>query len=255
MTGDKINKASGADNKIYKDIMGELNLATGGKYRAIEKGNAVIGTDGNRKFVVLDENNKRVELTAEEIAGMLADSKASEESNKDWSTNAEAILNSVTGNLGGTITQDVADKMLDSNFDVNQLTQEEYDAIMKNIDPTTGKFTNQSFITDAQAQEMGYKSAAELIGAIETELKDWDAQEAANNIKDNWEASIAGGASAVDVSTDSFRAYSEQLADNNRLLDINDEKTIESSKAHFKLSQAIDSLHEGVNDNEDLLKK
>lgn len=255
LTGKNINKASGADNKVYQDIVKDLNTATNGQYVALTEGNAVLGTDKNRKIVVLDtfNNNKKVTLDATEVAALQAGYEAQQKSiASNYSATASNITSTAAGTLG--VSEELVNKMFSEGFDVNQLTKEEYNAISAAM--TGGSFSASatSIISDADAKALADKTAAEFITQLETEIGEWDPQKAANNIKTNWENSIAGGASAVDVTTDAFKAYTEQLEDNNALLTDNDEITIAAAKAHFDLTRALTDLYGAIDENEQLLR-
>jgi hypothetical protein len=107
MTGSGIRKASGADNAIYKDMAKKLADATGGKFAALTKGNAVTGTDGNRKLVFYNnETGKRESYDAEWVAQQIAAAEALKELSgsakeaqttlSDMDKNIKSVSNSTT---------------------------------------------------------------------------------------------------------------------------------------------------------------
>lgn len=122
ITGSEIRKASGSGNKIYKQIVKDLQDA-GYNYDKVQGQKAVLGTDSNRSFTFTDENGQEVEKTAEWVAETVAASKAMKELSGNAKKASEALTNldknvdeGLSEGIKGFINNGNLENMTESDF-------------------------------------------------------------------------------------------------------------------------------------------
>lgn len=160
-TGDNINKASGANNAIAKEMLEEYNKATGNNW-SLDR-NAVRGSDSNRTFAFLDEQGQLREFTAKQVASTIAAAKALE----NLSGNAEKAAE-VIGNLNNAEDGEALKGFItDGNF--NKMTQGELEEISGKSDADLSTYLKEQFDTeDLQevAETLGYDTTEALLAGI-----------------------------------------------------------------------------------------
>lgn len=218
MTGSGISKASDADNKIYKDMAEKLEDATGGKFAALTKGNAVTGTDGNRKLVFYNnETGKRESYDAEWVAQQIAAAEALKELSgsakeaqttlSDMDKNIKSVSNS-TKEAEGQSTA-IRNFIASGGFDSSSMA--DFSALSSTVANqkggteayVTAVFGQNGEFTDAMAKKYGYDTAAEFIDAFNTKLTNmesaWDTIELPADLLGIDELSFTAAKSLHDV--------------------------------------------------------
>ena len=216
MTGSGISKASGADNEIYKDMAEKLANATGDKFAALTKGNAVTGSDGNRKLVFYNnETGKRESYDAEWVAQQIAAAEALEElsgsakeAQNTLSTMDDQIRNISSGSAAESQSNIIRSFIADSNFDSGN--KKDFSALSAEVTEQGGAEAYISAVlgqngefTDDMAQKYGYDTAAEFIDAFNTKLADmesaWDTIELPADLLGTGELSFTAAKALHDV--------------------------------------------------------
>lgn len=164
-TGSGISKASGKNNEIYQEMIKDLSKVEGFEDITIAK-NGVRGTDNNRTFVY-KKDGVEYERTAEEIASIIANSKATEgmESADYYDAEAKKKLSGITGILGD---EGAADRLIGAitSKDYSQLTEDDFNLINANQDKLKNALSNE----DAEA--LGLENGEAFNKGLETAINE-----------------------------------------------------------------------------------
>ena len=171
-TGQGINKVSGANNKIYQEILADLQAA-GYEYDA-QKNNAVRGNDKNRSFAFLDENGEEVIRTAEWVAETVAASKALQGLEAS-AQEASTWLGNLDKNASDSTASGV--RSVISGGDLSGLTQNEVAQLSNDMGGADGNLTSDEIINYLKTT-MGITDDADLakafgVDSVEAVASNW----------------------------------------------------------------------------------
>jgi hypothetical protein len=167
-TGSGINKASGNDNEIYKEMLKDLQGVAGFEnYKAAANGNGVRGTDNNRSFAFQVNGEEKV-YSAEEIASIIATSQSKNEvENGDFEQKADAIVEKISKKTGEQ-NNTFADAL------VNAIVNKDYSALseaqIQQLKEYNEKGLLKGLISKEDAETLGLESEQEFEKGIETAI-------------------------------------------------------------------------------------
>lgn len=259
---DNITRITGAGDKDYLELLERYNEATGNNYKA-GSGNVVRGWDGEDGFTFATQSGDDVELSRDEIVSAIAYHMADEwAGDTETGDLAKGINQKLAENLN--ISEYLADQISLGSFDVNQLTEEQYESLknldLKNIDLG---------LEEGQLSALGYegKDAADQWKAnFESSLNEWDATESAENMKLRFENALSSAATEAskqyELDEEEFEDFGQYLADiadeSDELADSmneNADATAVVAQSIMRMNDGIDELAENWEDWSDVLQK
>ena len=252
---------SGKDNETYKSLIEQFNDATGSSYSAkTATKNVVHGFDASKGIVVRDEEKREdITISKEELIDAIASSRAEEKAaEKSTGERARDINQKVSTSTG--ISENLADQVLSKDFDVNSLTNEQYEQIKNQKDKIKAALTDEEF------KEIGYKGGDDWGKNFEQALKDRNPEEAAAQIAERFKNAIAAHASEAadefDLDEDVFEGYAEYIADiadeSDELADSLEEDADAASvvtQSIMRMNKGIEDLAEGIEEWTDIMRK
>lgn len=262
---DEINEGltiySGKDDKDYLSLIKQFNDATGSSYSAkTATKNVVHGFDASKGIVVRDEEKREdVTISKEELIDAIANARANEAAgDKSTGKTAQSINQKVSNKIGST--EQFADDILNKDFDVNQLSKEEYEKVKSQVDQIKSSLTTDEF------KQIGYKSGEDWANNFEQALSERNEEEAAANIAEKFKNAIAAHASDAaeefDLDEDVFQGYAEYIADiadeSDELADVLEKDADAASvvtKSIMRMNKGIEDLADGIEEWSDVLEK
>ena len=255
------SRFSGVNNDNYESILKQYDEAMGGGvYSKAHGSNPVRGNNGQNGIYFWNRETQQDEkLDREVIIDTIAAYNAAKNAeNAKTYKEAEDVLKKVAE--AGSIDEDLADRVLSKTFDVNELTQDEYNKIKENKDKI------EAALTDDQFAKIGQESAEKFKINFEDELNKWDPEQAAKNAQERFKSSLeAAGTKAeklFDLDTEEFKDFGQYLADiadeSDKLADSMDESadaTAVVTQSIMRMNRGIESLADGWEDWSDVLKK
>ena len=255
------SRFSGTGNSQYEKALKQYDAAMGGGiYEAAHGSNPVRGNNGQNGIYFWNRETQQDEkLDREVIIDTIAAYNAAQNAEKAKTYDeAATVLKKVAE--AGSIDEDLADKVLSKTFDVNELTQDEYNKIKENKDKI------EAALTDDQFAKIGQEDAEKFKLNFEDELNKWDPEQAAKNAQERFKSSLeAAGTKAeklFDLDAEEFKDFGQYLADiadeSDKLADSMDENadaTAIVTQSIMRMNRGIESLADGWEDWSDVLKK
>lgn len=255
------SRFSGIGNAQYKKALKQYDAAMGGGiYEAAHGSNPVRGNNGQNGIYFWNRETQQDEkLDREVIIDAIAAYNATQNAEKAKTYDeAATVLKKVAE--AGSIDEDLADKVLSKTFDVNELTEDEYNKIKENKDKI------EAALTDDQFAKIGQESAEKFKINFEDELNKWDPEQAAKNAQERFKSSLeASGMKAeqlFDLDAEEFKDFGQYLADiadeSDKFADSMDESadaTAVVTQSIMRMNRGIESLADGWEDWSDVLKK
>ena len=258
---DGLNIWSGKDNDEYLALIEEFNKATGSSYSdKTATSNVVHGFDASKGIVVRDEEKREdVTISKEELIDAIAGYRAQDKALEKATGKEAQRLNQKVSKASG-LDENMADTLLDKDFDVNQLSTEEYEKVKGLKDKISSSLTTDEF------KKLGYKSGEDWANNFEQALSERNEEEAAENVALKFKNAIAAHASDAaeefDLDEELFSDYASYLAD---IADESDElaDTLEKdadaasvvTKSVMRMNKGIEDLAEGIDEWTDIMKK
>lgn len=266
---DEINKGltiySGKDDKDYLSLIKQFNDATGSSYSAnTATKNVVHGFDASKGIVVRDEKKREdVTISKEELIDALANARAEDKAAEKSTGERAREINQKASTLTG-ISENLADQILSKDFDVNSLTNEQYEQIKNQKDKIKAALTGEEF--KEELKEMGYEVGDDWGKNFEQAVKDRNPEEAAAQIAERFKNAIAAHASDAaekfDLNEDVFEGYAEYIADiadeSDELADSLEEDADAASvvtQSIMRMNKGIEDLAEGIEEWTDIMRK
>lgn len=150
---DGLTVYSGKDDKDYEKLIEEFNNATGSSYsdKTATK-NVVRGFDASKGIVVRDEEKREdITISKEELIDAIAGARAQETAGSKATGQEAQRLNQKVSKASG-LTESMSDILLDKDFDVNQLSNEEFEQVKSLKDKIASSLTTEEF------KKLGYES-------------------------------------------------------------------------------------------------
>lgn len=255
------SRFSGVNNNNYESILEQYDKAMGGGiYGKAHGSNPVRGNNGQNGIYFWNRETQQDEkLDREVIIDTIAAYNAAQNAeNAKTYKEAEDVLKKVAE--AGSIDEELADKVLSKTFDINELTQDEYNKIKENKDKI------EAALTDDQFAKIGQESAEKFKINFEDELSKWDPEQAAKNVQERFKSSLeAAGTKAeklFDLDAEEFKDFGQYLAniadESDKLADSMDESadaTAVVTQSIMRMNRGIESLVDGWEDWSDVLKK
>ena len=256
-----LSRFSGVNNDSYESVLKQYDEAMGGGvYSKAHSSNPVRGNNGQNGIYFWNRETQQDEKLDREVVidTIAAYNAAQNAENAKTYKEAEDVLKKVAE--AGSIDEDLADRVLSKTFDVNELTQDEYNKIKENKDKI------EAALTDDQFAKIGQESAEKFKINFEDELNKWDPEQAAKNAQERFKSSLeAAGTKAeklFDLDTEEFKDFGQYLADiadeSDKLADSMDESadaTAVVTQSIMRMNRGIESLADGWEDWSDVLKK
>ena len=244
----------------YNTILDYYNAAVGGNYTKAQDHKVFKGWDGSKGVYAYNPTTGEDEkLNKETIIDAIASYNAAmnAENAKTYDEAAE-LLKKVAE--AGSIDEDVADQVLSKTFNVNELTENEYNQIIAN------KEKIEQELTDDNLQKIGVENAQDFITNFENELSKWDPETAAENAKKKLESSLESAGKIAEKSfnldADEFKEYGEylsEIADKSKELDDslkeNGDAVAVVTQSILRMNKGVESLSDGWKDWNSVLKK
>lgn len=261
---DEINEGltiwSGKDDKDYKSLIEQFNEATGSSYsdKTATK-NVVHGFDASKGIVVRDEQKREdITISKEELIDAIASSRAEEKAAESSTGERARTLNQKVSTTTG-LNENLADQVLSKDFDINSLTNEQFEQIKNQKDKI------KSALSDEEFKELGYKSGEDWGKNFDQALKDRNPEEAAAQIAEKFKSAIAAHASDAaeefDLDEDVFQGYAEYIADiadeSDELADSLEEDADAASvvtQSIMRMNKGIEDLAEGIEEWTDVMR-
>lgn len=261
---DEINEGltiwSGKDDKDYESLIEQFNKATGSSYsdKTATK-NVVHGFDASKGIVVRDEQKREdITISKEELIDAIASSRAEEKAAESSTGERARTLNQKVSTTTG-LNENLADQVLSKDFDVNSLTNEQFEQIKNQKDKI------KSALSDEEFKELGYKGGEDWGKNFDQALKDRNPEEAAAQIAEKFKSAIAAHASDAaeefDLDEDVFQGYAEYIAD---IADESDElaDSLETdadaasvvTQSIMRMNKGIEDLAEGIEEWTDVMR-
>ena len=156
-TFEGISQASGTDNKVYQYILKALQDSGRNVYATSDQSKAVQGTDTNRSFEFI-ENNQAITMTREEIANILAASDAIQQMGNS-ANKARQLFSQFSADSIGKVTTLVNDfNQKTKEFDVTQLMGEWDSKMLNEFQNAIGDETNGVNVAEIVTKKMGLTS-------------------------------------------------------------------------------------------------
>ena len=255
------SRFSGTGNTQYQKALKQYDAAMGGGiYEAAHGSNPVHGNNGQNDIYFWNRETQQDEkLDREVIIDAIAAYNATQNAEKAKTYNeAATVLKKVAE--AGSIDEDLADKVLSKTFDVNELTEDEYNKIKENKDKI------EAALTDDQFAKIGQESAEKFKTNFEDELNKWNPEQAAKNAQERFKSSLeAAGTKAekmFDLDAEEFEEFGQYLADisdeSDKLADSMNESadaTAVVTQSIMRMNRGIESLADGWEDWSDVLKR
>lgn len=248
------SRFSGTGNSQYEKALKQYDAAMGGGiYEAAHGSNPVRGNNGQNGIYFWNRETQQDEkLDREVIIDTIAAYNAAQNAEKAKTYDeAATVLKKVAE--AGSIDEDLADKVLSKTFDVNELTEDEYNKIKENKDKI------EAALTDDQFAKIGQENAEKFKINFEDELNKWDPEQAAKNAQERFKSSLeAAGTKAeklFDLDAEEFKDFGQYLADiadeSDKLADSMDENadaTAIVTQSIMRMNRGIESLADGWED-------
>ena len=246
LVGGNISKASGSNNKNYKNALKRLNEAG---YNYTIANNGVRGTDNNRYLAFTDENGKEVVLSAEAVAERIATyeakKKVDSQENGNYKDISEQLTSKISKGLGGDT--ELADQILSDKGDLSDLSKEQMEKIVE-------AFNNGSLaLTDKEAAEIGKTNAEEYLKGLQEKITEWSSKNDGNSIKGEINSIFEIGAKAADTTVDALDTYAKALQNVNK--NLSDKDAAKAAVTAFKFAKYTKELSKSLEDNKDILDK
>lgn len=153
-TFEGISQASGTDNKVYQYILKALQDSGRNVYATSDQSKAVQGTDTNRSFEFI-ENDQAITMTREEIANILAASDAIQQMGNS-ANKARQLFSQFSADSIGKVTTLVNDfNQKTKEFDVTQLMGEWDSKMLNEFQNAIGDETNGVNVAEIVTKKMG----------------------------------------------------------------------------------------------------
>lgn len=153
-TFEGISQASGTDNKVYQYILKALQDSGRNVYATSDQSKAVQGTDTNRSFEFI-ENDQAITITREEIANILAASDAIQQMGNS-ANKARQLFSQFSADSIGKVTTLVNDfNQKTKEFDVTQLMGEWDSKMLNEFQNAIGDETNGVNVAEIVTKKMG----------------------------------------------------------------------------------------------------
>ena len=258
---DGLTVYSGKDDKDYEKLIEEFNNATGSSYsdKTATK-NVVRGFDASKGIVVRDEEKREdITISKEELIDAIAGARAQETAGSKATGQEAQRLNQKVSKASG-LTESMSDTLLDKDFDVNQLSNEEFEQVKSLKDKIASSLTTEEF------KKLGYESGEDWANNFEQALSERNEEEAAENVALKFKNAIAAHASDAaedfDLDEDLFEDYANYLADisdeSDELADVLETDADAASvvtKSIMRMNKGIEDLAEGIDEWTDIMKK
>ena len=255
------SRFSGTGNTNYQDILKQYNAAMGNEtYAAAHGSNPVRGSNGQNGIYFWNRETQQDEKLDREVIidAIAAYNAAQTAENKKTYDEAATVLQKVAE--AGSIDEDLADKVLSKTFDVNELTEDEYNKIQENKDKI------EAALTDDQFERIGQENAEKFTSNFENALNKWDPEQAAQNAQKRFEASLEAAGSKAEklfgLDATEFQEFGQYLADiadeSDKLADSMDESgdaTAVVTQSILRMNKGIEALTEGWENWSDVLKE
>ena len=253
------SRFSGTGNTNYQDILKQYNAAMGNEtYAAAHGSNPVRGSNGQNGIYFWNRETQQDEKLDREVIidAIAAYNAAQTAENKKTYDEAATVLQKVAE--AGSIDEDLADKVLSKTFDVNELTEDEYNKIQENKDKI------EAALTDDQFERIGQENAEKFTSNFENALNEWDPEQAAQNAQKRFESSLEAAGSKAEklfgLDAEEFQEFGQYLADiadeSDKLADSMDESgdaTAVVTQSILRMNKGIESLSEGWEEWADVL--
>ena len=251
-TGSGISKASGNDNPIYKEMLRELQGIEGYEnFKAASDGNGVLYTDDNRAFV-FNVNGESKEYSAEEIAEIIAADRASKK-DKDYTQEAKDIVDAVSGKLG--IDEESADLLIRAikDSDYSGLSQDLITQLKEAYGEDGSGLNN--IITNEQAKRLGIGTGEDFVDGINTAIKNYDPEKAAQALKEKIKSLYSTAAQATGESEETIKALVSEMRKLSENAEATEEDLIKLAKVSIIFNNNLQKLADSFSDNEEILKE
>ena len=246
-TGSGISKISGGNNKIYLEMLSQLQEIEGFEnFRS--NSNGVRGTDSNRTFV-FNTDNGEVSYSASEIASIIAEYQITKELNDiNYSEAAENILSKVQESL--SVDKQTADEIIQAlrNKDYNSLNEETINTIKNS------NFEDKTILTDEEAKSIGLESGQSIIDGLNTAIEQWDPEEAKKQTEEKIKSLYSLAAEAAGESEDTIKALVSEMKKLQKYSDTSEEDLIDLAKKTIIFNNNLQELADSFSDNKDVLK-
>lgn len=246
-TGSGISKASGGNNRIYLEMLEQLQQVAGFENFQSNQ-NGVRGTDKNRYFV-FNVNGEEKTYSANEIASIIAENQIEKELSKiNYDEAAEGILEKIQTAL--SVDKEVADEIIRAirDKDYNSLSE---DTIRKIEEAGIEK----EILSPEELKSIGLDAGTGLLDGLNTAVEQWDPEEAKRKQEEKIKSLYSTAAEATEESEETIKALVNEMKKLSENADATEEDLIKIAKTSIIFNNNLQKLADSFADNRDLLKE